>query len=110
MAIRRLKGGAERFPVAATGVSKNPSRNEHEGRNVKRMTTPQDKTRRVAKMIEEMMDIKLREHDRKHHFDHSKPPEDHEQELQRSMVDQNSLRGIQANLANAIEDLFRAGK
>ena len=62
----------------------------------------QNKAIRLAKMIEEMIDIKLRERDRKHHFDHSKPPEEHQNELQRSLVDQNQMRAIQVNLAGAI--------
>lgn len=58
-------------------------------------------------MIEEMMDIKLREHDRKFHTDAGGDAEKFGAEMNRSMADQNSLRAIQSNLAGAIEEMFK---
>ncbi len=57
----------------------------------------------VAKMIEEMMDIKLREQDRKHH--HKGDNEAFVAELDRSTADQTNC-GDLANLPGAITDLL----
>jgi hypothetical protein len=65
--------------------------------------THHDKAVHVAKMIEEMMDLKLREHDRRHH---PGPDANFPHAIQRGLEDQNRLRAIQVNLPDAIADLL----
>jgi hypothetical protein len=66
----------------------------------------QNKAGRVAKMIEEMMDIKLRQHDREHHF--KGDDKKHVAELHNSLADQNQLHASRATLSGAIADLITA--
>ena len=66
--------------------------------------TPQNKASHAAKMIEEMMDIKLRHHDREYHF--KGDDKEHAAELHNSLADQNQLQALRANLSGAIADLI----
>lgn len=54
-------------------------------------------------MIEQMIDIKLRAHDREHHFQGT--DEQFRASAQNSVVDQNELRAIRINLADTIDKL-----
>jgi hypothetical protein len=61
------------------------------------------KALQVTKMIEEMIDIKLRFHDREHH-----PKTDEKEAVadgHQSVVDRNALNALHVNLPRAIADL-----
>lgn len=58
----------------------------------------------IAKMIEQMIDIKLRAHDRKHHFKGT--DEQFRSNANDSLVDQQELRAIQINLVDTIGKLL----
>jgi hypothetical protein len=66
----------------------------------------QDKANQVAKLIEEMIDLKMRYHFRDQHSANL-PPEEHQAELQKSLVDSNRLNAIRNTLPGAIDDLFK---
>jgi hypothetical protein len=69
--------------------------------------TPQEKANELAKTIEELIELKLRDHFREYHA-----PNDPiarfkvEQVAQDSLVDRNRLNMIRVNLGKQISDLF----
>jgi hypothetical protein len=63
----------------------------------------QDKSERIAAIISEMIEIKIREHDLKHRF--VGDDEDARADTRQSLVDQSKFEANKVNLAVAIHDL-----